>query len=94
VATRRQGGACTGEAVAPTSAGATRPAGTYGVGWDGLDADGQPISAGSYRLFVEAAREDGPYEITSADVEFNGATFEVALPDDGELVGVSARLVA
>jgi len=92
--TLRQWSDATDEAIDPTSSGATRPAGSYTVAWDGADADGQPIAPGTYRLFVEAAREDGPYELTSADVVFSGQTFAVSLPDDGELSAVSARLVA
>lgn len=92
--TLREWSALTDEVVDSTSSGATRPAGTYTVAWDGNDANGQPIAPGSYTLYVEAAREDGPYELSSAIVEFNGATFDVALPDDGELFDLSARLVA
>ena len=92
--TLREWSDLTGEAVDSTSSGATRPAGTYTVAWDGLDAAGEPIAPGTYRLFVEAAREDGPYELSSAAVDFDGTEFELTLPDDGELSNLSARLVA
>ena len=92
--TLRQWSDLTGEVVDPSSSGATRSAGTYTVAWDGLDADGAPIAPGTYQLFVEAAREDGPYELSSALVDFDGTEFDLALPDDGELSNLSARLVA
>ena len=92
--TLRQWSELTGEIVDPTSSGATRSAGMYTVAWDGVDADGVPIAPGTYQLFVEAAREDGPYELSSAIVDFDGTQFEVALPDDGELSDLTARLVA
>ena len=92
--TLREWSATTEQVVDATSSGATRPAGTYTVAWDGNDAAGQPIAAGTYTLFVEAAREDGPYEPSSTIVDFNGTVFDVALPADGELFDLSARLVA
>ncbi|MFK8025932.1 MAG: DUF2271 domain-containing protein [Ilumatobacter sp.] len=92
--TLRQWSDLTGEVVDATSSGATRPAGEYTVAWDGLDASGSPITPGTYQLFVEAAREDGPYELSSATLEFDGNEFTVQLPDDGELSALSARVVA
>ncbi|WP_162142024.1 DUF2271 domain-containing protein [Ilumatobacter coccineus] len=92
--TLRQWSDLTEEVVDSTSSGATRPAGTYTVAWDGLDADGAAIAPGTYQLFVEAAREDGPYELSSTLVDFDGSEFEAVLPDDGELTNLTARVVA
>lgn len=71
--------------------GATRPAGSYSVAWDGTDHQGDRVAAGEYVVFVESAREHGPHSLTSATITLgpDGATVE--LPDDGELSSASAR---
>jgi len=79
--------------VPPVASGATRPAGTASVVWDGTDADGHPVPHGEYVVFVEAAREDGPYEITSAPIAIGDQPLRVALDDAGELRDVSASLL-
>ena len=80
--------------VTSTSTGATRSPGTYSVVWDGTDIDGNLVAQGDYVLYVEAAREHGPYEITSAPITIGDAGFSVTLDDNGELVGLSATLTA
>jgi thiamine biosynthesis lipoprotein len=40
---------------------ATRGAGQYQVAWNGLDDNGSPVPAGSYRITVEVSREHGFY---------------------------------
>ena len=77
-----------------TMSGATRTAGDYSVAWDGTDLDGNTVTAGDYTLFVEAAREHGPHEITSSPITIGADGFTVALPADGELADVSATLGA
>jgi hypothetical protein len=76
------------------TSGATRAAGTYSVVWDGTGLDGQPVPAGDYVLFIEAAREHGPYSITSAPITVDGSSFQVALADDGELSAATATMAA
>ena len=80
--------------VPSTSTGATRSPGTYSVVWDGTDIDGNLVSQGEYVLYVEAAREHGPYEITSTPITISDAGFSVTLDDNGELVGLTATLTA
>jgi hypothetical protein len=75
-----------------TTSGATRAAGSYSVVWDGTDLDGNLVAQGDYVLYVEAAREHGPYEITSTPITIDGSGFTVALGDEGELTAVSATL--
>lgn len=81
-------------AVSQTSTGATRSPGTYSVVWDGTDLDGNKIAQGDYVLYVEAAREHGPYEITSTPLTIGTEGFSVALPDNGELSALTATLTA
>ncbi|MGA9276377.1 DUF2271 domain-containing protein [Ilumatobacter sp.] len=77
-----------------TMSSATQVAGDYTVAWDGTGFDGQPVAQGDYVLFVEAAREHGPYEITSQQITIGDEPFTVALADDGELANLSATLFA
>lgn len=82
-----------GRASDVTMSGATRVAGDYTVVWDGSGLDGAPVTQGEYVLFVEAAREHGPYEITSQQITIGSDAFTVALTDNGELRNVSAELI-
>jgi hypothetical protein len=83
-----------GGAATSTSSGATRAAGTYSVVWDGTDEGGNLVPQGDYVLYVEAAREHGPYEITSTPITLNGSDFTATLDDNGELSAISATLTA
>jgi thiamine biosynthesis lipoprotein len=40
---------------------ATRPAGTYGLVWDGVDEQRMPVPMNSYKIVVEASQEGGSY---------------------------------
>ena len=70
--------------------GATRPAGTYRVVWDGRTEDGGRAAPGTYTVFVEAAREHGPHSITSTTVELGADAASATLPADGELADLTA----
>ncbi len=73
---------------------ATRVAGEYTVAWDGTDSNGDPVPHGEYVVYIEAAREHGPYSITSATVTVSDSGSTVAFADDGELSNASAELIA
>lgn len=83
-----------GRVVDQTTSGSTRAAGAYSVAWNGLGDDGAPVPAGQYTVFVEAARENGPYEVTSSPITIGPKGFTVAIPSDGELSALSATLKA
>ena len=74
--------------------GATRPAGTYTVAWDGTDLDGARAAQGTYTVWIEAAREHGPHSITSTSIELGGSGTDAALPDADELSAASATYSA
>jgi hypothetical protein len=78
--------------VPSTSTGATRSAGTYSLVWDGTDLDGNAVAQGDYVVWVEAAREHGPYGVTSATISITDGGATVTLPDDGELSALTATL--
>lgn len=75
-----------------TTSGATRPAGTYSVVWDGKGMDGNLVAQGEYVLLIEAAREHGPYSVSSTTLTLSDKGVEVALPDDTELSGMTASV--
>ncbi len=79
-----------GGAAPATGTGASHPAGSYTVAWDGTDASGAPAPKGTYTIWVEAAREKGPYEVTSGAFTATGKPVTIAIPDNGELTALSA----
>lgn len=62
--------------------------------WDGTDLDGNAVPEGEYTLFVESAREHGPYSITSGQVLVGSQGSSVTLTDDGELSALTATVAA
>ncbi len=78
-----------------TTSSATRGPGDYVFSWDGVDDAGGVVPAGEYTLFVEAAREDGPYSLISRDITVAGDGFAtIDLGSDGEIVAATAQLRA
>lgn len=75
-----------------TMSSATRTAGSYTVAWDGTDLTGSPLAAGDYVLYIEAAREHGPYSVTSVPITLDGGPLSVAIPENGELTTASAEV--
>ncbi|RUL87804.1 DUF2271 domain-containing protein [Tautonia sociabilis] len=53
----------------------TRPPGTYAIGWDGKDDQGEPLPAGKYTIFIEAAREHGTHQVIRAPVTIGDEPF-------------------
>lgn len=62
---------------------ATRSAGKYELGFDGLDDKGQPLPAGQYTLLLEVVREHGTYQLVKHAIDANGSPFDVALEGEG-----------
>ena len=76
-----------------TISGATRAAGDFQLLWDGTDVTGAAVSQGDYVVCIEAAREHGPYSLTTGTVTLGSEAVTAALPDDGELFSASAAVV-
>lgn len=74
--------------------GATRIPGAFSVAWDGSDLDGQLVGDDDYFVCIEAAREDGPYQIIRELVPINAALTSATLAPSGELTAASVSLVA
>lgn len=66
--------------------GATRTPGTYRLQWDGKDDAGKVVPAGSYTLYVEAAREKGGRTLQKVDFTLDG-TAQRLTADGAEELG-------
>ncbi|MBK7877046.1 MAG: DUF2271 domain-containing protein [Planctomycetes bacterium] len=62
---------------------ATRSAGKYELGFDGLDDQGEALPAGKYTVLLEVVREHGTYQLVKHAIDANGAPFDVALEGAG-----------
>ena len=51
-----------------TTSSATRLPGQYTVTWNGRDDRGTVVEQGTYRVFIEAAREHGTYQLMQQDL--------------------------
>lgn len=74
--------------------GPTRIPGSFSVAWNGTDLAGASVAAGDYFVCIEAARENGPYQIVRESVPVSGALAPTTLTPNGELTAVSVHLVA
>lgn len=70
----------------------TRQPGAWEFSWDGSNDVGQPVPLGSYKLFIEAAMEKGPYDLIEYDLVLDGKPFSAQPPASGQLQGVSVVL--
>jgi thiamine biosynthesis lipoprotein len=88
--TARDQQAAGGPDLVATVSGATRLPGRYSVTWDGRDESKKPVEQGTYRLFIEGAREHGTYQLMQQDMTFGSKPVAVDLPGNVEIKG--ARL--
>ena len=68
---------------------ATRTAGSYSVVWDGNDAAGQKAAQGDYVIFLECAREKGPYSVISQPMTLGTAPVAADPAGKGDIAKVS-----
>lgn len=57
-----------GPDLVATVSSATRLPGSYSATWNGRDDRGQVVEQGTYRVFVEAAREHGSYQLMQQEL--------------------------
>ncbi len=74
--------------------GATRIPGAFSVAWNGTNLDGALVADGDYFVCIEAAREDGPYQIIRESIPVSGSLAATTLAPSGELTAASVELVA
>jgi FAD:protein FMN transferase len=70
-------------------ASATRMPGKYTLLWDGKDDQGNLVDAGTYTVFIEAAREHGTYQIISQEIEVAGKPYKIDLKGNVEIASAS-----
>ena len=63
----------------------TRPPGKYTVIWDGKDDAGKPLPTGTYVIYLESAREHGPYSITHKAITVGDTLFDEEIQPNVEL---------
>ena len=73
----------------PSIAGATRPAGTYSVKWDGKDDKGELVKSGKYTINLEVAREHGTYQLITQEIKCTGSEKQIELPANTEVAAAS-----
>ena len=78
-----------GTDLSKTISSATRPAGHYTVKWDGKDNQGKPVKAGTYTVFIEAAREHGTYQLERREMNFTAQPEKIDIPAGKELGAVT-----
>lgn len=70
-------------------ASATRSPGLYTLKWDGKDDEGNLVEAGKYIIYIEAAREQGTYQIIKQEMEFTGTPKQMDLFGNAEIASAS-----
>jgi hypothetical protein len=75
-----------------TIASPTRTPGAYEYTWDGTDDNSAPVAVGTYTLYIEAAREKGPYDVVQYDLVIDNQSMSVALEPVGDLQEISVAI--
>jgi hypothetical protein len=78
-----------GPDLVATVSSATRLPGRYTVSWDGRDDRGRVVEQGTYRVYIEAAREHGSYQLMQKELTLGAKPVSVALPGNEEIEGAS-----
>ena len=74
-----------------TTTEGTKPAGSYDCTWDGTDATGAKVKAGTYNICIEANREHGQESMVSKKVVLGSAALTEDLGTNGELTASSLK---
>jgi hypothetical protein len=89
----RLGGLLGGVDVVGTVSAATKLPGTQRFVWDGLDDSKSAVPEGEYVLFIEAAREKGPYQLVREPITL-GKVESRKIADNGDLQAISVDVRA
>lgn len=76
-----------GPDLVATVSGATRLPGRYSVTWNGRDDAGRPVEQGTYRVFIEASREHGTYQLMQQELALGTKPVAADLPGNVEVTG-------
>jgi hypothetical protein len=89
----RLGGLLGGADVISTVSAATKLPGSQRVIWDGTDDAKTPVPAGDYVLYIEAAREKGPYQVVRETISLAKVGSKKPA-DNGELQAIAVDVRA
>jgi hypothetical protein len=78
-----------GPDLVATVSSATRLPGRYTVAWDGRDDRGRAVEQGTYRVYIEAAREHGSYQLMQKELTLGAKPVAVTLAGNEEIQGAS-----
>jgi hypothetical protein len=68
-----------------TVSSATRLPGQYTVTWNGRDDRGNVVEQGTYRVFIEASREHGTYQLMQQELALGAKPVAAELPGNEEI---------
>lgn len=71
---------------------ATRSAGKYTLVWDGVGDNGKAVPAGTYTIYIEAAREHGTYQLMKQEIDWNGKPKHIDLKGGTEITAASIEI--
>jgi hypothetical protein len=74
-----------GPDLVDTVSSATRMPGRYSVSWNGRDDRGNVVEQGVYRVFIEASREHGTYQLVQRELTLGTKPVAVDLPGNDEI---------
>jgi hypothetical protein len=74
-----------GPGLVATVSSATRLPGKYAFTWNGRDDRGAVVEQGTYRLYIEAAREHGTYQLMQQELTLAAAPVSAELPGNEEI---------
>lgn len=77
------------DALVDTMSAATRNPGKYTLVWDGKDDKKALAPQGEYTIFVETAREHGPYSLVSEKVTIGSKSFKKTLDGNNDISEVT-----
>lgn len=80
-------------ALVDAKTGATKGPGHYKVRWDGKDNQGKAVAAGTYVLFVEAAREQGGRNLAKQAFKWDGSAVQINIKASKELGNIQLTSV-
>ena len=75
--------------IAKTTSGPTRMPGTHTFSWNGLNDVKHLVAHGDFVIYIEAARENGPYQIVSQPVTLGLEPFVKNTSGSGDIQAVT-----
>jgi hypothetical protein len=83
----RDGEDAGGPDLIATVSSATRLPGQYSLTWNGRDDRGTAVEQGTYKIFIEASREHGTYQLLQQELTLAAKPVSADLPGNDEIGG-------